>query len=67
MNHRAVSAPNEPMMSSGSTVLRFDFDIFSMGPISTGAPVAISDAWRASPTDSIFTSAGAVQVPSAVR
>ena len=58
MNQRAVSAPNEPMMSSGSTVLRFDFDIFSMAPISTGAPVAISDAWRASPTCSIFTSAG---------
>ena len=32
------------MMSSGSTVLRFDFDIFSIGPISTGSPVAISVA-----------------------
>ena len=27
------------MISSGSTVLRFDFDIFSIEPISTGAPV----------------------------
>ena len=27
-------------------MLRFDFDIFSMAPISTGAPVPISDARR---------------------
>ena len=27
------------MMSSGSTVFFFDFDIFSIGPISTGSPV----------------------------
>ncbi len=39
MNQRAVSAPKLPMMSSGSTVLRFDFDIFSIEPISTGSPV----------------------------
>ena len=34
------------MMSPGSTVLRFDFDIFSMAPISTSSPVAISTALR---------------------
>ena len=34
------------MISSGSTVLRFDFDIFSIGPISTSSPVAISAARR---------------------
>ena len=28
------------MISSGSTVLRFDFDIFSIAPISIGSPVA---------------------------
>ena len=55
------------MMSSGSTVLRRDFDIFSIGPISTGAPVAISEARRVSPTVSIFTSAGVAQAPSSVR
>ena len=38
------------MMSSGSTVLRFDFDIFSMAPISTASPVAIKVARRASPS-----------------
>ena len=49
MNQRATSAPYSPMISSGSTVLRFDFDIFSIGPISTSSPVAISVARRASP------------------
>ncbi len=34
-------------MSSGSTVLRRDFDIFSMEPISTGAPSALAKARRA--------------------
>ena len=33
-------------MSSGSTVFFFDFDIFSMEPISTGSPVAASVARR---------------------
>ena len=47
------------MMSSGSTVLRFDFDIFSIGPISTGSPVAIRVARRSSPSATIVTSAGA--------
>ena len=32
------------MMSSGSTVFFFDFDIFSIAPISTGSPVAASVA-----------------------
>ena len=37
------------MMSSGSTVFFFDFDIFSIAPISIGSPVAASVARRASP------------------
>ena len=53
------------MMSSGSTVLRFDFDIFSMAPISIGSPVASSVARRSPPAPSIFTSAGVS--PLAVR
>ena len=63
MNHRAVSAPKVPMMSSGSTVLRFDFDIFSTAPISTASPVAISVARRSPPVPSTFTSAGTTQSP----
>jgi leucyl-tRNA synthetase len=39
------------MMSSGSTVLRLDFDIFSIGPISIGSPVAVRLARRASPAE----------------
>src|SRR5438309_846195 len=46
MNQRAVSAPAVPEISSRPTVLRFDFDIFSIGPISTGSPPAISVARR---------------------
>ena len=30
------------MMSSGSTVLRFDFDIFSIGPILTNFPLYLA-------------------------
>ena len=67
MNQRAVSAPKVPVTSSRPTVLRFDFDIFSIGPISTGSPVAISAARRCAPVPSIFTSAGCTQPPSAVR
>ncbi len=55
------------MMSSGSTVLCFDFDIFSIGPISIGSPVAASVARRAPSAPSIFTSAGAAQLPSCLR
>ena len=58
MNQRATSAPYSPMMSSGSTVFRFDFDIFSIEPIFTSSPVAISVAWRPVASLSIFTSAG---------
>ena len=36
------------MMSSGSTVLRFDFDIFSIGPISISTPPSIRMARRPS-------------------
>ena len=47
------------MMSSGSTVFVFDFDIFSMRPILIGSPVASSVALRAPPSaPSILTSAG---------
>ena len=65
MNQRAVSAPKFAMMSSGSTVLRFDFDIFSIAPISIGSPVAMSVARRSLPALSIFTSAGITHSPSA--
>ena len=46
------------MMSSGSTVLRFDFDIFSIGPMVTSSPVAIRLARRPLAPVSILTSAG---------
>ena len=46
------------MMSSGSTVLRFDFDIFSIAPIVTSSPVSIRVARRPLAPVSIFTSAG---------
>ena len=53
------------MMSSGSMVLRFDFDIFSMPPILIGSPVAASVAVRAPPSaPSILTSAGVTHSPS---
>ena len=65
MNQRAVSAPKVPMMSSGSTVLRLDFDIFSIEPISTGAPVDSRVALRSAPSASMRISAGDTQVPSA--
>ena len=55
------------MMSSGSTVLRFDFDIFSIGPISIGSPLLVSLALRCSPLVSIVTSAGSTYSPSARR
>ena len=47
------------MMSSGSTVFFFDFDIFSIGPIVTSSPV-VDHAWRGGslPPASTFTSAG---------
>ena len=53
------------MMSSGSTVFFFDFDIFSIGPIVTSSPVLTSTARRPLPSTSIFTSAGCTQLPSA--
>ena len=46
------------MMSSGSTVLRFDFDIFSIEPISIASPVEASTARRSLPAPSTLTSAG---------
>ena len=47
------------MMSSGSTVFFFDFDIFSIGPIVTVfAGRQISVARRPLPPVSTFTSAG---------
>ena len=55
------------MMSSGSMVFFFDFDIFSIEPISTGSPVATSVARRASPRPSILTSAGITQSPFLAR
>ena len=46
------------MMSSGSTVLRFDFDIFSIGPIEMSSPVVSRLARLPLPPASILTSAG---------
>ena len=55
------------MMSSGSTTFFLDFDIFSIGPISTGRPVAIEVAFRAAPSPSKRTSAGVSQSPFSLR
>ena len=46
------------MMSSGSTVFFFDFDIFSMAPIVTSSPVVSNTARLPLPPVSTFTSAG---------
>ena len=54
-------------MSSGSMVFFFDFDIFSIGPITTGTPVAVRRARRVSPSVSIVTSAGITQSPFCAR
>ncbi len=55
------------MMSSGSMVFFFDFDIFSMLPILSGSPVAVSFAVRAPPSaPSIVTSAGVTHSPFAL-
>ncbi len=53
MNQRAVSAPSEAMMSSGSTTFFLDFDIFSIEPISISAPVDRRLARRWPSTSSI--------------
>jgi hypothetical protein len=53
------------MMSSGSTVFFFDFDIFSIGPIVTSSPVPVSSARRPLPPVSTVTSAGVTKLPSA--
>jgi hypothetical protein len=39
MNQRIVSAPKASMIASGATTFFFDFDIFSEGPMVTGALV----------------------------
>ena len=52
------------MMSSGSMVFFFDFDIFSMPPIAIGSPVVASVAVRAPPSaPSILISAGVTHSP----
>ena len=51
------------MISSGSTVFFFDFDIFSIEPISIGAPVSTWKALRALPCVSKRTSEGSTQPP----
>ena len=55
------------MMSSGSTVFFFDFDIFSMEPISSGSPVEANTALRSSAVPSIFTLAGSIHSPFLAR
>jgi hypothetical protein len=42
MNQRAVSAPYCSTIRSGSTTLRLDLDILTVGPTTTGSPVARS-------------------------
>ena len=61
MNQRAVSAPQPPMISVGSTVFFFDFDIFSMPPISTVAPPSFIRAVRLPSSSVISISAGETQ------
>ena len=63
MNQRAVSAPAVPAISSSPIVFRFDFDIFSMGPMTIGSLVDSKRARRVSPSCSIFTSGGDTQSP----
>ena len=41
MNRRAVSAPYWSIRACGSTPLFFDFDIFSVPPMTTGRPSAL--------------------------
>jgi hypothetical protein len=53
MNRRAVSAPYWSIRACGSTPLFFDFDIFSVPPITTGRPSV--SAWRPSAGPSSVT------------
>ena len=55
------------MMSSGSTVLRRDFDIFSIGPIATGSLLSPRNARLTPPSLVIAISAGLSHEPSAAR
>lgn len=66
MNQRAVSAPQVAMISSGSTTFFFDFDIFSIEPISTGSPVARSLAERPPSASVMLISAGDTHSPCAL-
>jgi len=54
-------------MSSGSTTFFLDFDIFSIGPISIGAPVSTSKPRRSLPETSMRTLPGSTQSPLAAR
>ena len=63
-NQRAASAPYCSTITSESTTFFFDLDIFSMRPVSTGVPVAISTN-VAPPLGS--TSSGESQRPSSER
>ena len=63
MNQRTASAPYLATIGSGSTVLRFDLDIFSTRPSSTGRP--LSTCTQSSP--SRRTSSGLSQLPSPAR
>ena len=60
-NHLAVSAPYSLIISSGSTIFFFDFDIFSEGPTFIFSPVSL---WWASCLLSPFlTNFGSIQSP----
>ena len=63
MNQRAVSAPKEAMMSSGSTTFFLDFDIFSIGPIAIGPEVFTWNPRRSPASVVRRTSAGGTQAP----
>ena len=61
-NRRTVSAPYLSTSTCGSTPLFFDFDIFSVPPISTGRPSTsdFAPVMRMRSSCSISTSAGLI-------
>jgi hypothetical protein len=58
-NARAVSAPNRPMMSRGSTTLFLLFDIFSVPPNVTGCPSSRAVTFSGRPLSSYSMSISA--------
>ena len=62
MNQRIVSAPKASMIASGATTFFFDFDIFSDGPMVTGALVPRVNALPSRFSTSAGSSQRAVRV-----